>query len=79
MPTTTSCRVGTGASGYVDDDHDRERFLNGVSQTVERYYREMLSYVLMGNHFYFPLRTPKPNLSKKMHAPPENTVLVNLA
>ncbi len=46
------------------DELDYRRMVVGLEQTVERFGWELLSFVLMPNHFHLFLRTPRPNLSR---------------
>ena len=45
---------------------DYQRLLQGLEQTVGRFGWDLLSFVLMPNHFYLFLRAPQPNLSRGM-------------
>ena len=45
-----------------DDDGDRQRFLRGYEDVVERYRWVPLSYCLMDNHVHLVIETPEPNL-----------------
>ena len=49
-----------------EDERDYQRFLQGLEQTVGRFGWDLLSFVLMPNHFHLFLRTPQPNLSRGM-------------
>ena len=44
------------------DEHDRETFLNTLSEACERQGWLIHAYVLMDNHYHFLLETPSPNL-----------------
>ena len=48
------------------DDRDRERFLQALKESIERFKVEVHCYVLMSNHFHFLLRTLEGNLSRFM-------------
>lgn len=48
-------------------DADRERFLNTLSESVERYDIRLYLYCLMQNHTHFVLETPRGNLGRFMH------------
>jgi putative transposase len=48
------------------DERDYQRMVDGLEQTVDRFGWELLSFVLMPNHFHLFLRTPHPNLSRGM-------------
>jgi REP element-mobilizing transposase RayT len=45
-----------------DDDEDRQRFLRGYLDVVERYSWVPLTYCLMDNHVHLVIETPHPNL-----------------
>jgi REP-associated tyrosine transposase len=49
------------------DDNDRTSFLELVGTTLEGYAWELLSYVLMRNHYHLLVQTSEPNLSAGMH------------
>ena len=49
-----------------EDERDYQRLLEGLEQTVRRFGWDLLSFVLMPNHFHLFLRTPEPNLSRGM-------------
>jgi REP element-mobilizing transposase RayT len=44
------------------DDHDRERFLETLEETIDKTGWIIHSYVLMGNHYHLLLETPTANL-----------------
>jgi len=48
------------------DAADRERFLEILSRTKERYGFLLHGYVLMDNHYHLLMETPKANLSQIM-------------
>lgn len=48
------------------EDKDRERFLEILKRTKERYGYLLHAYVLMDNHYHFMMETPKANLSQTM-------------
>jgi putative transposase len=48
------------------DDEDRSRFLQILGGVVRRYGWECVAFCLMGNHYHFVVRTPRPNLSRGM-------------
>jgi putative transposase len=48
------------------DELDYQRMVDGLAQTVDRFGWELLSFVLIPNHFHLFLRTPRPNLSRGM-------------
>lgn len=45
-----------------DDDGDRQQFLRGYTDVVERYGWVPLTYCLMDNHVHLVIETPAPNL-----------------
>jgi putative transposase len=49
------------------DDADRERFVQMLGETVERFGWRLLKWVLMGNHYHLLVQTPQPTLSRGMH------------
>ena len=48
------------------DDTDRERFLEILKRTKERYGYLLHAYVLMDNHYHFLMETPRANISQTM-------------
>jgi REP element-mobilizing transposase RayT len=48
-------------------DGDRERFIQTLSDSVERYEIRLYLYCLMSNHVHMVLETPRGNLSRFMH------------
>ncbi len=54
---------GNARQAIFEDDQDRGRMCDGLSQTVDRCGWEVFAYVLMPNHLHLFLRTPRPNLS----------------
>lgn len=48
-------------------DKDKDRFLEKLSETVEKYRLLVHAYVLMDNHYHLLLETPDANLSEAMH------------
>lgn len=48
------------------DDKDRERFLEILERTKERYCYLLHAYALMGNHYHLLIETPKGNISQIM-------------
>jgi len=57
---------GNQRRSVFEDEHDYLRLLEGLEQTVGRFGWELLSFVLMPNHFHLFFRTPQPNLSRGM-------------
>ena len=54
---------GNNRQAIYLDDRDRRHFLELLAQMRERYFVEIHSYVLMGNHYHLLVRTPEANLS----------------
>ena len=50
-----------------DDDDDRCRFLEVLTEAVERYRLGCLSYCLMGNHYHAVIETTDCSISDAMH------------
>jgi putative transposase len=48
-------------------DKDKDRFLEKLGETVEKYKLLVHAYVLMENHYHLLLETPHGNLSESMH------------
>ena len=57
---------GNLTRSVFEDERDYQRLLEGLEQTVSRFGWDLLSFVLMPNHFRLFLRTPEPNLSRGM-------------
>lgn len=55
---------GNERKAIYRDNADRERFLEVLGQTVERFAWGCLSYCLMDNHYHLLIRTPQPTLSR---------------
>ena len=49
------------------DDQDRATFLRLLTDAVDRFEVEVLTYCLLDNHFHFLLRSPNDNLADSMH------------
>jgi REP element-mobilizing transposase RayT len=49
------------------EDSDRERFIEILAESVERYEIHLYLYTLMTNHVHMVLETPRANLSQFMH------------
>ena len=56
-------RGGQRRSVFQNED-DYRRLLQGLERTVGRFGWDLLSFVLMPNHFHLLLRAPQPNLSR---------------
>lgn len=57
---------GNERKAIYRDAADRERFLEILCLTVERYGWLALAYCLMGNHYHLLVETPRANLAKGM-------------
>ena len=45
-----------------EDDKDRERLLETLTEACEKTGWQVHAYCLMGNHFHMVIETPQPNL-----------------
>ena len=54
---------GNERKAIYRDDVDRQRFLETVEQTVERFAVVIHAYCLMPNHYHLLMQTPRANLS----------------
>ena len=59
---------GNGGQDIFGDDHDRERFLRRVAESVETYGIRLYLFCLMKNHVHFLLETPSANLQRFMQS-----------
>ncbi len=59
---------GNARQKIVRDDADRRRLIDGLEQSVVRHGWDLLSYVVMGNHLYLMVTTPRPNLGAGMQS-----------
>jgi len=57
---------GTGRQTVFRDEGDYQRLCDGLAVVVSRSGWDLLSFVLMPNHFHLLVRTPQPNLSRGM-------------
>jgi putative transposase len=57
---------GNRKAHIFEDDCDRRRFLDIVSDALERYVVECPSFCLMGNHYHLIVHTPRANLAPFM-------------
>ena len=48
------------------DEGDYQRLIDGLAAVVSRLGWDLISFVLMPNHFHLLVRTPRPNLSQGM-------------
>lgn len=53
---------GNRHEAIFPDDQDRRCFLHALGQACGRTGREVLAWVLMGNHYHLLPHTPEPNL-----------------
>lgn len=59
---------GNDRRDIFGDDHDRERFLRRLAESVEAYGIRLYLFCLMTNHGHFVLETPGTNLSRFMQS-----------
>lgn len=57
---------GDGQEAIYTDDTDRERCLDVLAGTVERFNWRVHAYCLMGNHYHLLVETPEANLAQGM-------------
>lgn len=57
---------GNRREPIFEDDADRQKLLNVLSQGMDRFDAQVLAYCLMGNHYHFVLHTRSANLSRLM-------------
>ena len=57
---------GNARQTVFRDETDYQRLLDGLAVVVSRLGWDLLSFVLMPNHFHLLVRTPQPNLSRGM-------------
>ncbi len=57
---------GNARQTVFHDEGDYQRLFDGLAVVVSRSGWELLSFVLMPNHFHLLVRTPQPNLSRGM-------------
>ncbi|MBD3345055.1 MAG: hypothetical protein GF401_08340 [Chitinivibrionales bacterium] len=57
---------GNGRHEIFLDDEDRNEFIDLMKETSERFDLDFYTYVLMGNHYHFLMKTRRANLSKSM-------------
>ena len=58
-----TCR-GHERNEIFQDDHDREKFLTILRESLEKYRVELHGYVLVATHFHLLLHTPVGNLNR---------------
>lgn len=59
---------GNGRANIFADDHDRERFLKRLEDSLETYAVRLYLFCLMNNHVHLVLETPQGNLSRFMQS-----------
>jgi len=59
---------GNARQSIFADDHDRERFLERLADSVETYRVRLYLFCLMTNHVHLVLETPSGNLSRFMQS-----------
>ena len=59
---------GNARQNIFNDDHDRERFLQRLADSVETYGEQLYLFCLMSNHVHLVVETPSPNLRKFMQS-----------
>jgi putative transposase len=57
---------GNDRKAIFKTDEDREKFIEKLAESVERYDVRLYMYTLMTNHTHFVLETPRGNLSRFM-------------
>lgn len=55
---------GNAQSDIYESERDREKFLEYLSLSVERFEIKIHTYCLMTNHYHLLVETPQPNLSQ---------------
>lgn len=55
---------GNERKAIVQDDEDRQRFIQTVAAMVEQYQILCHAWVLMDNHYHLLIETPQANLSR---------------
>ena len=59
---------GNGRANIFADDHDRERFLKRLGDSLETYAVRLYLFCLINNHVHLVLETPQGNLSRFMQS-----------
>jgi len=59
---------GNARQKIFNDDHDRERFLQRLADSVETYGERLYLFCLMSNHVHLVVETPSANLRKFMQS-----------
>lgn len=59
---------GNARADIFADDHDRERFLKRLEESLETYTVRLYLFCLMNNHVHLVLETPQGNLSRFMQS-----------
>ena len=57
---------GNARRDIVEDDHDRQAFVDLLAETVLTRRWRLYAYCLMDNHYHLLVETPEPNLSRGM-------------
>ena len=57
---------GDRREAIFEDDQNRERLLETLTEACEKTGWQVHAYCLMGNHFHLVLETPRPNLVVRM-------------
>jgi REP element-mobilizing transposase RayT len=64
---------GARGEAIFEDDADRERLLETLTQACQKTGWQVHAYCLMGNHFHLVLETPQPNLVEQVSVPTIDT------
>ena len=57
---------GDRREAIFEDDKDRERLLETLTEACEKSSWQVHAYCLMSNHFHLVIETPQPNLVVRM-------------
>jgi len=57
---------GNARQDIVADDRDRRHFVDRLGSQVRRSGWELITFVLLSNHFHLLVRTPRPDLARGM-------------
>lgn len=57
---------GNERSNIFEEERDKERFLEKLSESAEQYHIRLYVYAVMNNHYHLLAETPRANLSKFM-------------
>jgi putative transposase len=61
------CARGNARQAIFQDERDRARFVELLSESAKCFEAVVLCFVLMGNHFHLVAQTHRPNLRRWMH------------